>query len=297
MNIDVTATIGFFDGVHQGHQFLLEQVKQCAAERGQESMVISFVEHPCKVLNADFTPPLLTDNEEKCHELRQQGIDRVELLAFSKEMAALTAEQFMDRILKQELNVKTLLMGYDHSFGSDRIREVGHYQHIGKKLGIEVILQEQYLHEGAEKVSSSVVRQLIAQSHIEEANELLGRPYSLKGRVVTGYRIGRKIGFPTANIQPHNPYKIVPPAGVYAVQVDVNGEQYKGMLNIGTRPTIDSHNTIPSIEVHILNFDQEIYDDTLSVQFIRKIREEQRFENVEQLTEQLHKDREAVMLS
>ncbi len=288
-----TATIGFFDGVHLGHQYLLRQLCACAHERGTHSLVLSFDQHPRKVLHSNFQPLLLTDNPEKIALLQQQNVDAVELLHFTPSMAALTAEEFMRNVLIREWNITTLLLGYDHRFGSDQISDFAHYQSIGQKLGIEVIQQSQYSHATLH-VSSTSIRQAIANNQLKQATQLLGRNYSITGKVVGGYRIGRKIGFPTANIQTTNPHKLIPPTGVYNVLVSLQGENHKGMLNIGTRPMIDNPEATTSIEVHILDFDREIYDAYITIDFISKIREEQKFDSLDLLIAQLNKDREFV---
>ncbi len=288
-----TATIGFFDGVHIGHQYLLGQLNKHAAEREQKSLVISFDQHPRKVLNSDFQPKLLTDNSEKESLILQQGIKHVEFLHFTPELAKLTADEFMEHILKKKLNVNTLLMGYDHRFGCDQPTSISIYQDMGEKLGIDVILQKQHkpneLH-----ISSSTIRQLISDNKIEQANKLLGRPYSILGTVIKGYGIGRKIGFPTANIEPNNDNKLIPPSGVYEVNIIIENKTHQGMLNIGHRPTIHS-NAPTSIEVHIFNFSQDIYKRNVDVKIIRKIREELKFNSIDELTEQIKKDKENIL--
>ena len=286
------ATIGFFDGVHVGHQYLLQQLRDCATARQQKSLVISFDQHPRKVLNSDFQPQLLTDNAEKETLLRNQQIDKIEFLNFTPEMSHLTAAEFMRHVLVEKLHVKTLLMGYDHRFGSDRLTDFSDYEQIAKTLGMELIRQEQFIASG-QHVSSSQVRALIADSRLEQANELLGHAYTLSGKVVKGFQVGREIGFPTANIQPSHPEKIIPPTGVYAVEVELAQRCYLGMLNIGVRPTIHAH-AAQSIEVHILDFDQKIYHERIDVRLLKKLREEQKFPNIEALKRQLVADRKQV---
>ena len=287
-----TATIGFFDGVHVGHQYLLHQLRTCANQRKQKSLVVSFDQHPRKVLNADFRPQLLTDNTEKEILLSNQQIDKIAFLRFTPAMSQLTAAEFMRDILIGQLNVKTLLLGYDHCFGSDKLHDFSDYERIAKSLGMEVVLQEQFIASG-QHVSSSHIRKLIADSQIEMANELLGHEYTLSGKVVKGFQVGRKIGFPTANIQPSYPYKIIPPTGVYAVRVEIVDNTYCGMLNIGVRPTIHAH-VAQSIEVNIFDFDRKIYDEHITVRFVKKMREEQKFASIDDLKQQLIIDRDEV---
>jgi len=285
-----TATIGFFDGVHRGHRFVIDQLKQAAAETNSQCLVLSFDKHPRRVLQADFQPKLLTTLPEKLELLGATGIDACALLNFTPEMARLSAFEFMHYILKERFNVNRLLIGYDHRFGNKKNETFDDYRHYGERLGIELLELAQFSTLESEHISSSEIRRALLAGQIEYANKLLGYAYFLEGRVVDGYKIGRKINFPTANLQAVDPDKLIPGLGVYAVKVHFKGKIYGGMLNIGKRPTL-ANGDDTSIEVHIFNFDNIIYDESLQVEFLRKIRDEKKFENIEELTEQLKKDR------
>ncbi len=287
------ATVGFFDGVHVGHRFLIEELKEIARARNLRSMIITFAVHPRKVLNADFQPQLLNTLDEKNEQLEKTKVNEIIILDFTKEMAKLSAYEFLNIILKNHFNVKTLLVGHDHRFGHNRTDGFPEYKKYGEQLGMEVIQAQPYSTSEDEHISSSEIRLAIQQGEIVRANRLLGYPYAISGRVIDGFRVGRKIGFPTANMQVVDSDKLIPPLGVYAVRVYWNGNRYAGMMNIGTRPTLADDNHI-SLEVNIFDFDRDIYNQTIKVEFIQKIRDEQKFNGVNELIEQLNKDRETV---
>lgn len=288
------ATVGFFDGVHMGHRFLLAELKKEAAKRGLKSMVITFKVHPRKVLHAAYLPQLLSTAEEKLEQLKSTGMDEVVELDFTVEMAQLTAAEFIEQILAEQLGVKLLLVGHDHRFGRNREEGFPEYAAYGRQNGMEVIQATRYSTEQFSHISSSEVRNALIKSDIERANTLLTYPYAFTGYVVTGFQVGKKIGFPTANLNPVEPDKLIPGIGVYAVLIDWKGNSYKGMMNIGRRPTLDNGDAV-SLEVHIINFDADIYHQQLKVTFIRKIRDEKKFNSVEALIEQLKSDKEAVL--
>lgn len=285
------ATIGFFDGIHRGHQFLLQQVKTLASKEHLCSAVITFPVHPRKVMQQDYQPQLLTSLEEKCTLLEKQEIDYTILLPFNQEMSKLSAREFM-LILQEKLNVKMLVIGYDHRFGHNREEGFDDYVRYGKEMNMQVIQAQAWTQDEA-FVSSSMVRKLIGEGNVSKAALCLGARYTLQGTVVDGYKVGRKIGFPTANICPLCPEKLLPANGVYAVWVTLNNQRYKGMLNIGQRPTVDN-GTDTSIEVHLLNFSEDIYHHTLTLEFVERLREEQRFDSTSQLIEQLKQDAQSV---
>lgn len=285
------ATIGFFDGIHRGHQFLLQQVKTLASNKHLCSAVITFPVHPRKVMQQDYQPQLLTSLEEKCTLLEKQEIDYTILLPFNQEMSKLSAREFM-LILQEKLNVKMLVIGYDHRFGHNREEGFDDYVRYGKEMNMQVIQAQAWTQDEA-FVSSSMVRKLIGEGNVSKAALCLGTRYTLQGTVVDGYKVGRKIGFPTANICPLCPEKLLPANGVYAVWVTLNNQRYKGMLNIGQRPTVDN-GTDTSIEVHLLNFNEDIYHHTLTLEFVERLREEQRFDSTSQLIEQLKQDAQSV---
>lgn len=284
------ATVGFFDGVHAGHRFLIDQVKALATAKDLPSVVFTFAVHPRKVLHSDYQPQLLTTFDEKIFQLQSTGIDTCIVLNFDHAMAGLTAYEFLKKILYDKYNVTTLVVGHDHRFGRNRTDGYEKYVEYGKEIGIEVVQADRFATEKFTHVSSSEIRNALLNGDIPVANELLAYPYSFRGIVTDGYKLGRKIGFPTANIEPENTDKLLPAHGVYAVDVIWNNKTYRGMMNIGNRPTIDN-NELTSIEVHIINFSENIYNEVLEISFLKKIRNEQKFENIEKLIKQLEADK------
>ena len=287
------ATIGFFDGVHGGHRFLIRQVREAAALRGLASAVITFPEHPRAVMHPDFHPELLSTCNEKLELLAQTGIDRCVLLDFTPELAALSARQFME-MLHGQYAIRALVIGYDHRFGHGRSEGFDDYVRYGNELGMEVLPAEAYHLPASDcplPVCSSSVRRLLREGDVASAARYLGYPYFLNGIVVGGFRMGRRIGYPTANLQVNDECKIIPARGVYAVRVEVDGCIYGGMLNIGCRPTFDNGaNT--TIEAHIFDFKSDIYNHSLRLFFVQRIRSERKFASVEELVAQLHQDAE-----
>lgn len=288
------ATVGFFDGVHAGHRFLIEELKAFARSQNRKSVVVTFANHPRKVLDFNFQPDLLTTLSEKLIQLESTEIDICVVLDFTVEMANLSAYEFLKTILLDQLNVRTLLVGHDHRFGYNRADGFPEYQNYGQLLGMEVIQAIRYQTPEDQLISSSEIRTALLEGDIKHANRLLSYDYSLHGKVISGFKVGRKIGFPTANILPEDSCKLIPANGVYAVRVRWKSQAYKGMMNIGVRPTINNGDRI-SIEVHILDFSEDIYKETLEIDFIRKIRDEQEFRGVNELIEQLQKDKLNVM--
>lgn len=288
----LVATIGFFDGVHLGHRYLIEEMKRVAKERNLPSAVITFPEHPRTVLHADYQPKLLNSFEEKLEHLATTGIDYCIVLDFTLELSRLTASEFIHSLLADKLHVKTLLIGYDHRFGHDRTDGFEQYVDYAAACGMEVLKASRYT-EGEAAVSSSEIRKLILAGQVEKATELLTYPYQIRGRIVSGYKVGRTLGFPTANIQVDEPFKVMPGIGVYAVWVYMEDKRYKGMLYIGNRPTLDNGDNI-TLEVNILNFSGDIYNNVLTVSFIYYVRGDIRFDTLEELKDQLAEDRNTV---
>lgn len=282
------ATIGFFDGVHLGHRFLLEQVKQHAAEQGLQTMAITFSDHPRRVLNKDYQPSLLTTLDERLSLLEHEGLDACAVLEFSREMAALPAYDFMQKCLAQTLNVKTLVIGYDHRFGKRSEEGFSDYQRYGQELGLNVV-EAQPLTNASYTVSSSLVRKSLEQGNVVLAAQALGRNYSLHGTVVHGHRVGGEIGFPTANLQPQCSQLLVPGIGVYAGWAQVDGETYGAMINIGRRPTLDNGDNV-SIEAHLFDFTGNLYEKEITLSFVEKMREEMKFADISALISQLKND-------
>lgn len=286
------ATIGFFDGVHRGHRFLIEQVKRLATEQNLASSLITFPVHPRKIMQADYQPELLSTPEEKEELLKQTGVDSCVMLSFTPELSQLSAYEFMRDVLQKQLNVRVLVIGYDHRFGHNRSEGFDDYCRYGKEIGMDVVKAEACVVNGV-NVSSSVIRAFLSEGEIKLANKCLGYGYYLEGIIVDGYKVGRKLGFPTANLSVSNPDKLIPANGVYAVKVYLEGQEYKGMLNIGHRPTLDN-GVQRSIEVHILHFSSNVYQKSMRIEFADRIRDEKKFRRIEELVAQLGRDAEMV---
>ncbi len=278
-------TIGFFDGVHLGHRQVIETLVSRARATGREALVITFWPHPRAVLQQDARElRLLTTLEEKKQMLLSLGVDRVEVLPFTRRLASLTAQQFVDEVLIGKFGVEALVAGYDNRIGSDN-------KPVSEIPGIDIIIVGEYLYSprtDINHISSTVIRKKLEEGKVEEAGEMLGYGYTLKGVVVAGNRLGRTLGYPTANMKLYEPLKLVPGNGVYAVDVEVLGQRYKGMTNIGTRPTVGGKSI--TIETHILDFDEDIYGLPLTVRFRRRIRDEIHFSSLEALKSQLAQD-------
>ena len=283
------ATIGFFDGVHRGHQFLIHHLVETARKDGLQSTVITFDAHPRKVLQADYQPEMLSTLDSKLLLLSKTEVDNAVVLHFDKAMAAMSAREFMQQVLHDHLNVRKLFIGYDHRFGHNREDGFEQYVVYGTECGIEVLKASPY-DEGNTAVSSSEIRKLLQAGNVAEAAYLLTYPYQLLGHIVSGYKVGRTLGFPTANIRVDGPFKVIPGIGVYAVWVEVEGERYKGMLYIGDRPTLNNGKDI-SMEVNILDFSGDIYNDSIRVSFVQYVRGDIKFDSLEELKAQLEKDR------
>lgn len=288
-------TIGVFDGVHQGHLSVLSMLKETAFNMDGESVVLTLWPHPRIVLNKDIDSlRLLSNIEEKKYLLSKSGIDHLIVLPFTKEFANLTACEFIEQYLVNQIKVKHLIVGYNHQFGKDRKAGFEFLNECAQKYGFTIEkLEAQSVNE--DNISSTKVREFLNYGKLDKANKYLGYQYFISGNVVEGNQIGRKIGFPTANIKIPEPYKQIPKDGVYAVEVKINGEGYFGMLNIGTRPTIDMDNKARNMEVHIFDFEQKIYNQTITVSFVKRIRDEKKFNGLDELTYQLHNDKVEIM--
>ena len=274
--IGYVATIGMFDGVHRGHQFVLQHVADEARQRGLQSMAITFDKSG---------PQMLTPLEQKRLLLTKTGIDRIEVLTFNEALKQMTAREFMEHELRDRLGVKVLLTGYDNRFGHNRTEGFEDYVRYGQELGIEVLQLPQ---EG--EISSSIIRQLIVDGDIHKANELLGNPYTILGSVEHGEHIGTKLGYPTANLVLVDKCQLIPAAGVYAVKIRLeNSVEWKhGMMNIGMRPTFDGQHQ--TLEVNVFRLKENLYGQQLQVAFIERLRGEQRFDSIEALKTQLRQD-------
>ncbi|GAK37200.1 riboflavin kinase [Bacteroides graminisolvens DSM 19988 = JCM 15093] len=278
----------FFDGVHLGHRFLIEQVKELAKDKGLRSALITFPVHPRQVMKSDYRPELLTTPEEKIELLKAQGVDYCIMLDFTVELSQLSALSFMKDILQQRYNVSTLIIGYDHRFGHNRSEGFEDYVRYGQQIGMNVYRAQACMIDDL-NISSSLVRTYLLEGKIDLSTRYLGYNYSIEGVVVGGYRVGRTIGFPTANLDLRESNKLIPSDGVYAVRVEVKGCLYAGMLNIGYRPTLDNGSK-KSIEVHILRFDEDIYDEKIRLYFVSRIRSEMKFSGLDELIAQLKRD-------
>lgn len=287
------AAIGFFDGVHLGHLYLLNQIKAEAAQRGLEAVAVTFENHPRTTFDpTGYTPPLLTTRTQKLQLLKEAGIDGCAVLHFSAEMAKLSSEAFMKSILQARLGVECLLIGYDHSFGADRSSTFADYKRFGEQIGMEVVLEKPFF-GGEEKISSSRIRQLLTRGDVEGATRCLGRAFRLEGTVAEGHHVGTALGFPTANLRPAREL-LVPACGVYAVKARLRGETLGGMLNIGHRPTLGNGNEI-SVEVHLFDFaPRNLYGEQMEVDFFGRVRDEHRFASLENLKDQLRHDAQVV---
>lgn len=282
-------TVGSFDGIHLGHKAIFDKLIDIATKRDLKSVVVTFSPHPRKVLG----PPsnnlkLLTSLEEKIELFEKIGIDQVQIIPFTKEFSKLSYREFVEKILVGRLMVKEMVIGHDHHFGRDREGGIDNLVNLGKELGFSV-KQVSPLTENGKIISSSVIRQFLENGNIEKANEFLGRLYNLRGKVVKGDGRGREIGFPTANIQLDDPDKVVPKKGVYAVDVIHEGKVYKGMMNIGNRPTFNFDPL--TLEVHIFNFNVYIYEKSLNIRFKKYVRDEKKFADKNELISQLQEDK------
>ncbi|MBE6218127.1 MAG: riboflavin biosynthesis protein RibF [Bacteroidales bacterium] len=285
----VVAT-GFFDGVHVGHRHVIQQLTAAAAERGDESMVITFWPHPRNVLQKEARSlRLLTTLQEKKAILRDLGVDHVEVLEFSRDFSAMTTEEYL-RMLMDRYDARAILLGYDNRIGSDA-SDSDQVAVTAVNLGLEVIRTEMVPSEQGYAVSSTKIRNMLMEGDVATAASMLGRNYTLHGVVVAGNRIGRTIGFPTANMQLYEPLKLVPGNGVYLVEVKTLGRRFHGMCNIGLRPTV-SAGSARTIETHIFDFDEDIYGLDMEITFLRKIRDEVKFASLDELKIQLEKDRD-----
>jgi len=282
-------TVGTFDGVHIGHQKILSRIAELAKTGGMQSVLLTFFPHPRMVLFPDDNDlRLLSTMDEKIELVRKLGIEHLIIHPFSKAFSRMSAEAYVEEILVQGLNVRTLVIGHDHHFGRNREGNLEELTRLSEAHGFE--LEEIPAQEiSAVNVSSTKIRQSLADGDIAKANSFLGYPYGFQGRVVAGNQLGRTLGFPTANLQAVEPLKRIPAQGAYAGLVKVEGATYQAMINIGVRPTI-GQNFTTTIEVHLLDFDGDLYGKTLSIDFYHRLRPEIKFENTERLKEQLSKD-------
>lgn len=291
--INTVLTVGTFDGVHAGHKVLIETVVKRAKALDARSVIVTFDPHPRDIINPGSTGiKLLSTLKERCELLADLDIDEMVVIPFDRDFSLLTSEEFVRDIIWKKIGVKEFIIGYDHQFGRNREGTIETVKRLGNELGFysHVVSKQEV---GDKTVSSTVIRNAIQnEGNMKLAESLLERYYILNGTVVHGDKRGNKIGFPTANIHLENPKKIVPKHGVYAVWARVDGEYYQGMMNIGNRPTFDGTNE--TLEVHIFNFDDDIYGMEIQIQFVDRIRDERSFSGIEELKKQLETDREMV---
>jgi len=283
-------TIGTFDGVHLGHQKIVERVVTTARQEGLLATVFTFFPHPRMVVQHDKGLKLIHTLEEKKQLLQQLGVDLLVVQPFNEAFAQLTAEEFVSTILVEHLNVKKVIIGYDHRFGRNRTANIDDMRLFGKKYGFAV--EEISVQEVDEvSVSSTKIREALNKGDVTTAEHYLGTPYSLTGRVVHGLKLGRTLGYPTANIQVTEEYKLIPKDGVYAVYSYIGARKVYGMMSIGKNPTIEGKGA--SIEVYFFDFNGDLYDQKLTIEFVQYLREEQKFATIDLLKKQLQDDETA----
>ena len=281
-------TVGTFDGVHLGHRAILRYLRERAEGVGGRSVVVSFDPHPREVVLGEHVP-LLTTLDERADLLEGLGIDRFVVLPFTRDLSNLEPRDYVERVLIETIGLREIVIGYDHRFGRNRSGSRETLEALGLEWDFSVdVIPEQIVHEVT--VSSTEIRRLLtAEGDVREAGELLGRPYALTGTVIRGDGRGRTIGYPTANLRVHGDRKLVPRVGVYAVRVTRGGAEHRGMMNVGRRPTFETDGAL-SVEVHVFDFEGDLYGEPLRIAFAERIRDEVRFPGPEALVEQLRED-------
>lgn len=288
-------TIGTFDGVHMGHREVISELKRLSSSLRGESVVFTFEPHPRIVIAPqEDSLRLLSTKNEKIHLMEEIGLDHLVIYPFTEAFSKLSYNEFVTTILVGQMKISSLVVGYDHRFGQGRKGDFNSLEMLSKVLNFKVEQLSQLLVDN-KVVSSTKIRSALEVGNIITANHLLGYHYTLSGSVIKGEQLGRKIGFPTANIDTFDPNKLVPGDGVYAVIVETDGKRYKGMMNIGVRPTVNHNADHRSIEVHIFDFNEDIYDRSITLFFVGKIREEQKFQGIDQLKAQLMLDQNSAL--
>ena len=289
-------TVGSFDGVHKGHRMIIARMVASAESRSLRSVVVTFEPHPRRVLKASLSdsPGLLTTLDEKIDLLRGERVDLLFVVRFTEEFAARSSEDFIRNVLVRLLGAKSIIVGYDHGFGRNRSGSGKTLESLGGELGFDVEVIDELL-IGNEHFSSTRIRKLLESGMIAEANEFLGSPYMISGSVIEGEQRGREIGFPTVNLRLSDPDKLLPRAGVYLARTEVNGNSFMAMMNVGVRPTVSSEG-ITTVEAHILRYDGNLYGSFLRFNLLSFIREERKFSSLEELKNQLEKDKKAIEL-
>jgi riboflavin kinase / FMN adenylyltransferase len=283
-------TVGTFDGVHLGHRQVLAEIARRAARTGRRSVLVTFHPHPLRIVRPEDAPPLLTTPEEKTLVLAESGLEYAVFLAFTRSLQQYSARRFVEEILLGRLGMQELVIGYDHGFGRGREGSVETMRELGAEHGFSVDVVGA-VHSGEEAISSTRIRRALAAGDVAAAARALGRPYSLQGPVVHGDHRGRRIGFPTANISVGHPDKMLPREGVYAVHGWIGGRRVPGVLSLGPRPTFSG--AAPTVELHLLDWDGDLYGHEVRVDFCARLRDIHRFGSVAELVEQIHRDVEA----
>lgn len=281
-------TVGTFDGVHRGHHAVLQRLVRDAAASSLAPVVVSFEPHPLEVLKPAAAPRLLSPAAERLEALATTGVSRVVLLPFTPTLALYTAEDFVDLVLRPRYRMRRLLIGYDHGFGRGRSGDVDTLRRLGATRGFEVDVVPPVIASGGEPISSSAIRRAISAGELDRAAESLGRRYAVAGRVTSGARRGRLLGYPTLNVEPPSPRKLIPPNGVYAVVVETRRGRFGGMMNLGPRPTFGDENI--SIEVHLFDAEDDFYGQRIRAEFVARLRDTMRFPSPDALVAQLAAD-------
>jgi len=289
--VNPVITVGTFDGIHLGHQKIFSNVKALAKKLNGESVVFTFWPHPRMVLDLKGDKVMMLNSiKEKIELIEKQGIDNLIIYPFDKNFSKLSYCDFVENLLYLKIKMKGLIVGYDHKFGHDREGNFNKLKTCANLYGAEIQKIEALSHNGI-NISSTLIRNLLLEGNVEKANNYLSANFSLMGKVVEGKKLGRNIGFPTANIHIENAYKIVPKKGVYAVEIEHNNKRYHGMMNVGVRPTLNESKQTQTIETHIFNFNHDIYNSFLKIIFYKRIRNEMKFNGIEELKKQLAKDK------
>ena len=290
---NAVVTIGTFDGVHLGHQAIFKEMRRLAEAQGGETVVVTFHPHPRQVLNiGKETLRFICSTEEKLEKFEAAGIDHVVIIPFTKEFASTPSDQFIKQFILDRLHPAAIVVGYDHHFGKNRMGDWPMLCELSQQYGFQAVQVEAQYVQGV-AVSSTKIRNALSVGNVKLANELLGYPYSVSGTVVVGNKIGRTLGFPTANLDIPDEYMMINNPGVYACRTEIEGKTYQAMANTGSRPTIGDRAAGDFIiEVNIFDFDGDLYGKTLKVWFVDRIRDEEKFPNLEALKAQLQRDRE-----
>ena len=291
-NIDAknaVVTVGSFDGLHKGHIKILNEVKKTAARKNGNSFLITFEPHPRFVLSKDFDMKLLTSLDEKKEILERAGIENLMVINFTKEFSQQTSDQFIKRFIVEKIGAVHMVIGHDHKFGKDRLGDVNILSQVGRLYNFDVTDVSAESLNG-EIISSTKIRNALAEGNIEKTNLFLERNYSFSGKVVIGAQRGRTLGFPTANIKLDEPRKAVPKNGVYVVKCYLKDEEHIGIMNLGYRPTFENKHELV-LEAHLLNFDRDIYGNEMKIEFLKRLRDEKKFESKEMLIHQIEIDK------